>query len=128
MLNTTAIHKLHAAGIQTDMTGQRIYMNDVILFKGYNSADKDTLAVVKKVNKKSVVVEISYQQYDYGDYVIKPSNYQGYWDCYPNATTVTKRKLVKRPGFDTLKLSSAFVEEIKTNVATTFDAYPEVLI
>jgi len=128
MLNNNITYKLHNANIQADMTGQPIYVGDIVLLKGYGSMDKNTFAVVKKVNKKSIVVEITYQQYNYGDYVKEPSNYQGHWNCYPNAATVTKHKLIKRPGLETLKLSPAFIKEIKANAAATINAYPEALI
>jgi len=128
MLNSHNYIKFHNAGIQADMAGQRLSVGDVVLFKGYCSGDKNAFAKIIKVNKKTVVLEHSYQAYHYGSFVPKPRDHKGSWNYYPNAQGRIVKTKVKRPGYATLKLSPSCVEEIKANAAATIDAHPEILI
>jgi len=128
MLHNNITYKLHDANIQADMTGQSIHVGNIVLLKGYKSMDKDTFAVVKKVNRKTIAIEQSITSYEYGNYVERPDNQQGSWNYYPNSKSVKVKKLLKRPSYSVLKLSPAFVEEIKTNSAAAQEAHPEVFI
>ena len=128
MLNNDIIYKLHNANIQADMTGQPIHVGDIVLLKGYCSMDKNTFVAVKKVNRKTIVIEQSITSYECGKFVDKPDGYQGSWNYYPNSKSVKIKKLLKHPGYSVLKLSPAFVEEIKINSAAAQEAHPEVFI
>ena len=127
MLNNNITYKLHNANIQADMTGQPIYVGDIVLLKGYGSMDKDTFAVVKKVNRKTIVIEHFITRYEY-EFAERPKGHQGYWNYHPNSKSINIKKLLKRPGYSVLKLSPAFVEEIKLNATAAQEAHPEVFI
>ena len=84
-------HIAHNAGYQLDMLGRPIHVGDTILVKSYGSCSQDTFAIVKKVNSKSIVIDVN-----------APAKWErgpnGRWYKIPGQGTIP----MKRQGKDTL--------------------------
>lgn len=110
------------------MLGQPLKVGDTILTKSYGSLVLNYFAEVKKVNKKSIVVELDARFYSYGEYVPRPNNHSGYWNAHPNGKWVSEKKPMKRIAMDCLKISPDQQVYSDQREQELFNLYPELFI
>lgn len=114
--------------IAIDMFGRKLKVGDTVLCKGYYSLDKNTFATIKKINKRTIVVDIERYCTDLGEFKPKPANYAGYWNCYPDRKRVRVEEPMKRYCYETMLISPELKQEILDNEQYLLDTYPEHFI
>lgn len=118
----------HEHGHQLDLLGRPIKVGDRVLTKGYGSPAMNNFATVKAVNRKSIVIDVEYTHWDWGEFVPRPDGHVGYWDTRPNRQRTITTKPMKRVGYHSVLVVNE-LEPISTSLAQTFaDEHPEWLI
>ena len=128
MIKRSTLQKLVEVGIQLDMIGQPLKVGDTILTKSYGSPTLNCFATIKKINKKSILVDVNFERWDYGKPVSRPPSHTGYWDYYPNRQYITGTKPMKRVAMDCLKISPEQQAYSNQREQELFDLYPELFI
>ena len=110
----------HEAGFQIDLLGRPIKVGDTILTKGYSSPAINHRATVKRVNRKSIVIDLEVGHWVMGSYDYTTRS-------FPDAKYISKIREMKRTGYDCivvneqLPISEALAEEF-------LDDHPEIFI
>ena len=128
MISYNFKHQLLNAGIAIDMFGQKLQVGDIVLCKGYGSSDKDQIATIKKINRKSVVVGIQCHRADYGKYSPRPNNHKGHWNFYPDYKITTSTEDMRRLPLDMLRIPDSLYASITTAEEQLMNEYPELAI
>jgi hypothetical protein len=127
MIDSQTLHKLQKAGIQVDMLGRKIKVGDTVLCKGYRSQDKDTFAVVKRVNPKSVVIDLDKGYYDWGQYVHNPTKDPNHI-YYPDRKYISTTEETRRRGLEMLIIPHDLHEQAMKEGEQTINDHPEIFI
>ena len=127
MIDPHTLYKLHKAGIQVDMLGRKIKVGDTVLCKGYCSQDKDTFAVVKRVNPKSVVIDLDKGYYSHGRYVPNTTNDPNH-TYYPDRKYISTVEETRRLGREMLIVPHDLHEQAMKEGEQTINDHPEIFI
>ena len=128
MIDYSTHYKLQEAGIHVDMLGQRLYVGDTVLVKGYYSSNINTKATVLSVNRKSISVNLEATYIYWGDHVPRPDGHVGFWNHYPDRKTVTETKRMTRNSYEVLKVPQSMLDSAQAKFNTLIHNYPEVFI
>lgn len=128
MISKSILHKLSEAGVQVDMLGQPIKVGDMVLTKGYYSSMLNHFGVVKRVNKKSISVDVTYSNWEHGTYNPRPNGHVGYWNTYPDAKYVEGTKAMKRISYECLLVSPEQQALAEARERELIGQYPELFI
>lgn len=128
MINNKIHIRFHEAGIQIDMLGQKLKVGDTVLTKNYGSPALDKIATIKKVNKKTIVVDLEVRRTDWGTYTHIPKGHKGLWNYYPDRKTTITIKPMKRTGFDCIKITPEQLAIAKEASESLINDHPEIFI
>ena len=119
------------AGIQVDMLGQPLKVGDTVLTNGYCDIGLNYVTTIKKVNKKSVVIDIHKRYTIWGRYKPYPSTRipnGAIWNCYPDKRTIDEVLPMRRCGTKMLKIPQNFAITSKQAFTDLQQNHPELLI
>lgn len=58
MLNYSVLDQAYELGVHIDLFGQFLQKGDTVLCKGYGSTDRNNIATIKRINPKTIVIEV----------------------------------------------------------------------
>ena len=118
------------AGIQVDMLGQPLKVGDTVLTNGYCNTGLNYITTIKKINKKSVVVNIHKRYTSWGRHMPKPTHIPTgtVWNYYPDRKTIDEVSSIRRRGTMMIKIPPNLVATAQQEFTTLKQNHPELLI